>query len=310
MALLRGTAPVASMNDYAMEVAAYTRGRGRLLCEPAGYGPCHNPEEVTAAFAYNPEADLENTPDSVFCAHGSSFIVKWDKVPEYMHLESCLRKERPAAFSHRYTRLDDRELQAIIERELGPIRRPLYRTPEPNLPAQENDLFMAEQRARHLIVDGYNVIFAWDDLREAAKVNLEAARNQLTDILSNYAAYTGSEVVLVFDAYRVGGNSGRKLDVRGVQVVYTRENESADLYIEKLAAQMGKDYQVRVVTSDGLIQLSALRAGVLRMSAAEFGREVEAVNDKIERFLERLYLSRQEPSAPSAGKKEDPDGKQ
>ena len=292
MVRLCGRAPVAAMNDYAAEVAAYTGGRGRLALELAGYDQCQNPEEVIAAFAYQPESDLENTPDSVFCAHGAGFPVKWRDVPQYMHLESCLKKEVPYTpqVNRRNLQLDEKELEAIMTREFGPIKRPSYRTPSATFSGDaEGDVAIKKRR---FIVDGYNVIFAWEDLHKLADMDLAAARDQLLHQLANFAGFTGIEVVLVFDGYKVPGNAGEKFDKHGVHVVYTKEHETGDLYIERLLQEIGKNEQVRVVTSDGLIQLSAVRTGVLRMSAREFEIELAAVNDEIGKVLEKQKRTR------------------
>lgn len=291
MTLLRGRVPVTEFDDYAQEVASYTGGRGRLSLEPAGYGPCHNPDAVIAAADYDPEADLENTPDSVFCAHGGGFTVKWDKVPEYMHLPGCLEKPRDeeAPARRRCIRLDDAELEAIMAREFGPARRPLYRAPEKRetLP----DTGLREIGQRYYVVDGYNVIFDWDELHALADRDLSAARERLMDTLCGWAAFTHTQVVLVFDGYKVPGSLGEKLDYRGIHVVYTKERETGDMYIERFLQQVGKNDHVRVVTSDGLIQLSAVRAGVMRMSSAEFGRQVAEASDQIQAFIARMHQS-------------------
>ncbi len=287
LSLLRGRAPVTAMNGYAAELAAYTGGRGRLLLEPDGYDECHDPEAVIAALDYDAESDLDNTPDSVFCAHGGGFAVKWDKVKEYMHLESCLKKEIPyvPAVSRRNLYLDEKELEAIMLREFGPIKRPAYRAPSATF-AGDADA-PDEAKKRWFIVDGYNVIFAWDDLKALAQAELAAARDRLMELLSGFAAFRQCETVLVFDGYRVPQSRGEKFDFHGVRVVFTREHETADMYIERLVQEIGKNQQVRVVTSDGLIQLSAVRSGVLRMSAREFGEEVAAVSEEIGKLIEK-----------------------
>lgn len=291
MTLLRGRVPVTEFDDYAQEVASYTGGRGRLSLEPAGYGPCHNPDAVIAAADYDPEADLENTPDSVFCAHGGGFPVKWNRVAEYMHLPGCLEKPRDeeAPARRRCIRLDDAELEAIMAREFGPVRRPLYRAPEKRetLP----DTGLREIGQRYYVVDGYNVIFDWDELHALADRNLSAARERLMDTLCGWAAFTHTQVVLVFDGYKVPGSLGEKLDYRGIHVVYTKERETGDMYIERFLQQVGKNDHVRVVTSDGLIQLSAVRTGVMRMSSAEFGRQVAEASDQIQAFIARMHQS-------------------
>ena len=291
LTLLRGRVPVTEFDDYAQEVASYTGGRGRLSLEPAGYGPCHNADAVIAAADYDPEADLDNTPDSVFCAHGGGFPVKWNRVAEYMHLPSCLEKPRDeeAPARRRCIRLDDAELEAIMAREFGPVRRPLYRAPEKRetLP----DTGLREIGQRYYVVDGYNVIFDWDELRALADRDLSAARERLMDTLCGWAAFTHTQVVLVFDGYKVPGNLGEKFDYRGIHVVYTKERETGDMYIERFLQQVGKNDHVRVVTSDGLIQLSAVRTGVMRMSSAEFGRQVAEASDQIQAFIARMHQS-------------------
>ena len=291
MTLLRGRVPVTEFDDYAQEVASYTGGRGRLSLEPAGYGPCHNPDAVIAAADYDPEADLENTPDSVFCAHGGGFPVKWNRVAEYMHLPGCLEKPRDeeAPARRRCIRLDDAELEAIMAREFGPVRRPLYRAPEKREALPGTGL--REIGQRYYVVDGYNVIFDWDELHALADRDLSAARERLMDTLCGWAAFTHTQVVLVFDGYKVPGSLGEKFDYRGIHVVYTKERETGDMYIERFLQQVGKNDHVRVVTSDGLIQLSAVRTGVMRMSSAEFGRQVAEASDQIQAFIARMHQS-------------------
>lgn len=289
ISVLSGRAPVTELNGYASEVAAYTGGRGRLYCESAGYDDCHNAEKVIAELAYDPEADLENTPDSVFCAHGGGFGVKWNKVGEYMHLESCLEKEKPYTppVNRRNLHIDDKELEAIMEREFGKPKYELYRPTAKNNDENQTDFELTERKS-YVLVDGYNVIFAWDELKSLADTDLGAARERLMEILCNYSAYTKNNVVLVFDAYKVPGNTGERFDFHNIHVVYTKERELGDIYIEKLISEIGKNDRVRVVTSDNLIQLSAVRFGVLRMSAAEFEREVDSVHAKIGKFLDEI----------------------
>ena len=289
--LLQGRAPVSELRDYARDVAAYTRGRGRLSCEVAGYFPCHNTEAVVAALAYDPAADLENTPDSVFCSHGAGITIPWDQVEENMHLESVLRPKpaaAPAAAPRVRTQnldLDEKELQRIIEREFGPQKTPLYRPPAAKAEAA---VTLPPRRKEYLIVDGYNMIFAWDGLREQAGYDLSGARERLLDLLSNYCGFHPCELIVVFDSYRVRGGTGSRRRHNNLRVVYTQEDESADLYIETLVGKIGKNYAVRVATSDALIQLSALRSGVLRVSAAELERELERTNGEIAAVLRRL----------------------
>ena len=289
--LLQGRAPVSELRDYARDVAAYTRGRGRLSCEVAGYFPCHNTEAVVAALAYDPAADLENTPDSVFCSHGAGITIPWDQVEENMHLESVLRPKpaaAPAAAPRVRTQnldLDEKELQRIIEREFGPQKTPLYRPPAAKAEAA---VTLPPRRKEYLIVDGYNMIFAWDGLRQQAGYDLSGARERLLDLLSNYCGFHPCELIVVFDSYRVRGGTGSRSRHNNLRVVYTQEDESADLYIETLVGKIGRNYAVRVATSDALIQLSALRSGVLRVSAAELERELERTNGEIAAVLRRL----------------------
>ncbi len=286
-AVLEGRAPVSTVNDYAPLLAGYTGGTGKLFLIPDGYDLCHDADRVIAASAYRPAADLDNSPDSVFCAHGAGFVVPWDKVTQYMHLGSVLKKKSDdSPRVHRTLNIDDAELEAIMLREFGPIRRPTYKPPVVVADTGAEEMKPSE-RPKTLIVDGYNVIFAWQELNDLAKTDLEAARDKLMHMLANYAAYTRCDVVLVFDAYKVPGGKGEKFDYHRVHVAYTKENETGDAYIERLTAQIGKNERVRVVTSDGLIQLTAVRVGVMRMSAREFGEEMDSVNEEIEDLLAR-----------------------
>ena len=274
LSTLKGLVPASEVRDYAETVAAYTQGRGRLQLSLHGYAPCHNTEDVVSEMGYDPEADLENTPDSVFCAHGAGFNVKWDQVKDYMHLESGLKEEKAPQIITRNVRVDDRELEKIMEREFGPIRRPLYNVKSNNRPATEEIVIRAPKQ-KYLIVDGYNIIFAWEDLAEQARSDLDAARRQLCDSLSSYAGFTKCRLVVVFDGYKQKGNPGEKSQFHNIQVVYTKEGETADAYIEALAYEIGSNYAVRVASSDALVQLSSFRSGVLRMSARELREEVE-----------------------------------
>jgi len=288
--ILTGRAPVVTMEDYSAEVAAYTGGRGRLSLTVSGYDVCHNADEVIKDIGYIAESDIDNTPDSVFCAHGAGFNVKWSDVEEYMHLESCLQKptetEAPKV-KYRNLNIDDKELEKIMEREFGPIRRREYGIAKVH--TVDHDVkTTAPERKKTLIVDGYNVIFAWDELTSLAAHDLESARIKLVDILVNYSAFTNTDTVVVFDAYRVENGGGERYTKNKVRVVFTKENETGDAYIEKLVASIGKNDNVSVVTSDGLIQLSAVRAGVLRISAREFEKDVDRVYMQISDTIEKI----------------------
>ena len=280
---LKGQVPASELKDYADQVAAYTHGRGQLQIALRGYAPCHNAEAVIAELAYNPESDLENTPDSVFCDHGAGFVVKWNNVPEYMHLESALKVEKPAVVTRNLS-LSDKELEAIMDREFGPIRRPQYGVT--TAPAEEK-LTIRPMKDQCIIVDGYNVIFAWDDLAETAKHDLEAARRGLLDALSSYAGFKKHRIIVVFDGWKQKGNPGEKSTFHNIQVVYTKEGQTADAYIESLVAQIGRNYTVRVATSDSLVQISSLRSGVLRMSARELREDVEAARLEMKKHYQK-----------------------
>ena len=283
LSTLKGTVPASELQDYADTVAAYTQGQGRLQIALNGYAPCHNSEAVMAEAAYDPESDVENTPDSVFCAHGAGFNVKWNEVPNFMHLESGLKEEQPAQIITRNFTLDDKELEAIMEREFGPVKRPLYHRPA-NRPATE-EITIKPPKQKALIVDGYNIIFSWEDLAALAKEDLEAARRTLCDRLSSYAGFKKCYLVLVFDGWKVKGNPGGKEKWNNLQIVYTKEGETGDAYIERLVAQIGSNYAVRVATSDALVQLSSFRSGVLRMSARELREELEIAKKDMKQYL-------------------------
>ena len=284
LSTLKGLVPASEIRDYADTLAAYTQGLGRMQLTLHGYAPCHNTDAVVAETGYDPEADLANTPDSVFCAHGAGFTVKWDQVKDYMHLESGLKEEKAPQIITRNVRLDDKELEKIMEREFGPIRRPVYGVS--NRPAAD-DVAIRTPRQKYIIVDGYNVIFAWEDLAAQAKDDLDAARRQLCDRLSSYAGFTKCRLVVVFDGYKQKGNPGEKSQFHNIQVVYTKEGQTADAYIEALAHEIGRDYAVRVASSDGLVQLSSFGSGVLRMSARELHEEVEAARAEMRKHYRK-----------------------
>ena len=305
LSLLTGHAPVAGLRSYWREVTAYTRGRGRLSCALRGYEPCANQEEIVAQFAYDPERDVENPPDSVFCSHGAGVIVKWDKVREHMHVDSGLRlgMEPPAAQAsspaggqrqYRGGSLEqDKELQAVFERTYGKIDRDFAFRPQKK-PARtsldDSKYTIREQKTgpEYLLVDGYNIIFAWDELKELARQDVAAARAVLEDILSNYQGFRKCVVILVFDAYKVKGNPGSVEKKDNIYVVYTKEAETADAYIEKATYDLSKDHRVRVATSDGLEQLIILGHGALRLSARSFKAEVEQAQGEISALVAKL----------------------
>ena len=282
--VLTGLVPASELGDYSQTLASYTQGRGQLQISLHGYLPCHNTDAVVEKAAYDPEADLENTPDSVFCAHGAGFTVKWHEVKNYMHLESGLKEEKAPQILTRNLYAEDLELEKIMEREFGPIKRPQYHAPA-NRPASEL-ITIRPPKQQYLIVDGYNMIFAWPELADTAANDLEAARRHLCDKLSSYASYKKCRLVVVFDGYKVKGNPGEKEKYVSIQVVFTKENQTGDAYIESLVSQIGPNYNVRVATSDALVQLSSIRSGVLRVSARELKEEVDAASKEMQQHYQ------------------------
>ena len=297
--ILTGAAPVAALRNYAREVTAYTRGRGRLSVVLSGYRPCAESDKVIEAIGYDPQRDVENTPDSVFCGHGAGYTVKWDEVPAMAHLPSVLRPKvqestpavnnarRPSAYAG--TVEQDKELLSIFERTYGPVKNRSFQPPRRDLPAGEEKRTIRPQppRKEYLLVDGYNIIFAWDELKAMARDNLDAARKALCDLLCNYQGYKKCEVIAVFDAYRVKGGQGSVEKYHNIHVVYTREAETADAYIERTTYELRDKYRVTVATSDGPEQLIILGHGALRLSASAFHEEVERVEGQIAQALAR-----------------------
>lgn len=299
-ALLTGSAPVAALRGYAREVIGYSRGQGRLLCSLRGYAPCRDQEKTVAAAGYDPERDTENSPDSVFCSHGAGFIVKWSEVPHYMHLHTEVLSAAPpeeaaaaaprAGGGYRGTAEEDKQLQAIFERTYGPIKERKGGAAPQNRPTvNERPIVIRDPKREYLLVDGYNIIFAWPDLKELSRRSLEDARLSLQDILSNYRGFRPCELILVFDAYKVSGNPGSTEEYHGIHIVYTKEAETADNYIEKTIRQIARkeDSRVRVATSDALEQVIILGGGALRISAKEFRAEVEEAKVQIAEILAR-----------------------
>jgi predicted RNA-binding protein with PIN domain len=300
--VLTGSAPVAALRDYAREVTAYTRGQGRLSVQLAGYRPCADSTAVMEAIGYDPERDVDNTPDSVFCAHGAGYTVKWDQVPQHAHVDSGLRLNAPEpeaeqapqprqSSAYAGTIAQDKELQAIFERTYGPVKRSAFVPPkEPRRPTAEAAARAIREQAagpEYLLVDGYNIIFAWDELKTIARDNLDAARKALCDLLCNYQGYKKCEVIAVFDAYKVKGGQGSVEKYHNIHVVYTKEAETADAYIERATYEIGRQHRVRVATSDGPEQLIILGHGALRVSASSFHEEMLQVQGQITGVLDR-----------------------
>lgn len=326
--LLKGRVPVASSIDYMSEVNAYTKGRGRLKLQFGGYGPCHNAEEVIERIGYDSEEDVENPTGSVFCSHGSGFYVNWNEVPDHMHLESCMAKDSRNQGEGReqeeggkqeavqgendkaggskgrekkkreWSGYADKELEEIMLREFGPVRRREYGSRSTRYIAGGKSVDAGEYYKKHrdknakpaenyLLVDGYNIIFAWDELKDLANANLDAARGRLMDILCDYQGFTKCHLILVFDAYKVKGNPGEVGKYHNIHVVYTKEAETADMYIEKVTKEIAPNHRVRVATSDGLEQLIIMGHGAMRVSAAEFYSEVMDVKEKVREIIEK-----------------------
>ena len=292
-AVLTGTAPVSSMEHYPQDVTAYTKGLGRLSFALDGYQPCKNAEAVIEAMAYDPEADLANSPDSVFCAHGSGFPVKWNLVPQYMHLPSVLQEPeeepmRDLAAEYCSIVATDEELMKIFERTYGPIKRDTRQAMRPVRHELRDKPYKAKPQPsgpEYLLVDGYNIIFAWDDLNKLSKSSLDLARTTLIDRLRNYQGFRQCPVILVFDAYKVKNNPGSVEHYGDFSVVYTKEAETADMYIEKVTHEIGQKHRVRVATSDGLEQIIILGHGAQRISAENFLTEVTMVEKSIRDYL-------------------------
>ena len=293
-----GRAPVSTLHDYPREVIAYTRGEGRLFCISDGYEPCHNQEEIVADMGYDPEGDLENPPHSVFCAHGAGFTVHWSEVDSYKHLEanvSDLSSSQPiipkASTLARKYKISDEELETIMLRTYGPIKRKKYSDPKiifQGKKEKNNKAKSVHSNRNMVIIDGYNLIHSDDNLKKTALFSLEKAREELMDILSNYVSYTKTELVLVFDAYLVKDGEGSEFIHDGYKVVYTKADQTADTYIEKMMHDLGPDYSIRIITDDRLLQFSAVHSGIIRMTSKEFMEELTRIGNEITEFVRKL----------------------
>lgn len=301
--VLSGTAPVSEMRDYTREVIQYTHGKGKLNLSLKGYEPCHNEQEVIEKFSYNPDNDTENTCDSVFCSHGAGHIVKWDEVQNHMHLSSVLNTKKEPSPEEKKEKLfkfksqkdifaADKELMQIFEQTYGAIKKRKTQTRKSFKAKVGNEHSKYKNSSvsnydgeEYLLVDGYNVIFAWDNLRKLSESSIDGARNTLINILCNYQGYKKCKLIVVFDAYRVKGNAREIEQINGIKVIYTKEAETADMYIEKASYKLAKNNKVRVVTSDALEQLIILGNGALRVSSSSFLQEVEQAENEIREFL-------------------------
>ena len=280
-AVISGTAPVIKLQGYPAVLTGYTKGRGRLSCEGARYLPCHNSDEVIAAIGYDPESDTDNPADSVFCSHGAGHTVKWNAVFDNMHIPAVLRPKSEPEHEHAapiLSRSDEEELIRIYERTYGPIRSNPIAAFRPSVSVQSQGFRLpeaAETGPEYLLVDGYNIIFAWDDLAAIAKEDMDLARSRLVNLMCNYRGLHRCEVILVFDAYRIKGNTGSVETVNNISVVYTKEAETADSYIERTTHELSKNYRVQVATSDRMEQLIIIGNGAMRISADAFRKEVD-----------------------------------
>ena len=280
-AVISGTAPVIKLQGYPAVLTGYTKGRGRLSCEGARYLPCHNSDEVIAAIGYDPESDTDNPADSVFCSHGAGHTVKWNAVFDNMHIPAVLRAKRDPEHEHAapiLSRSDEEELIRIYERTYGPIRSNPIAAFRPSVSVQSQNSRLpeaAETGPEYLLVDGYNIIFAWDDLAAIAKEDMDLARSKLVNLMCNYRGLHRCEIILVFDAYRIKGNTGSVETVNNISVVYTKEAETADSYIERTTHELSKNYRVQVATSDRMEQLIIIGNGAMRISADAFRKEVD-----------------------------------
>ena len=280
-AVISGTAPVIKLQGYPAVLTGYTKGRGRLSCEGARYLPCHNSDEVIAAIGYDPESDTDNPADSVFCSHGAGHTVKWNAVFDNMHIPAVLRPKSEPEHEHAapiLSKSDEEELIRIYERTYGPIRSNPIAAFRPSVSVQSQGFRLpeaAETGPEYLLVDGYNIIFAWDDLAAIAKEDMDLARSRLVNLMCNYRGLHRCEVILVFDAYRIKGNTGSVEKVNNISVVYTKEAETADSYIERTTHELSKNYRVQVATSDRMEQLIIIGNGAMRISADAFRKEVD-----------------------------------
>ncbi len=306
MSIITGTAPVSTMYDYSKDVVRYTHGKGKLLCSLKGYEPCHNSQEVIERIGYDADSDTDNSCDSIFCSHGAGYNVKWDEVKNKMHLSSVLSEPTKPTVGVRERLRNvkdkdsifalDKELMAIFEQTYGPIKA--KKTEE-----KKRHIDYTKQKEKspghiktqdfkgteYLLVDGYNVIFSWDELRELSKVTIDGARDKLINILCNYQGFKKCQVIVVFDAYKVKNNCGEVEKVNNIDVVYTKEAETADMYIEKVTQKIARNNKVKVVTSDAVEQLIILGNGALRVSSREFLSEVKEAEETIRQIISETY---------------------
>lgn len=303
MSIITGIAPVSELSGYQAEVIAYTRGKGRLSCAVYGYRECHNADEIVSLSGYDCDSDTENSADSIFCSHGAGYLVKWNEVPEHMHLPSCLvpdkvdteeddeaaKRSRAARFVEKA--VSDEELMEIFERTYGKLNKDPVRAFKKTRAVSSTDKKVRLPQYEgpdYLLVDGYNIIFAWDDLKKIAEENLDAARAELVKMMCNYQGYAGCELIVVFDAYRVSGKHREVERYCNISIVYTKESETADSYIERVSHELSKNHRVRVATSDGIEQMIILGNGAMRISAGEFRKRYQTAENAIREYIDTM----------------------
>ena len=300
ISVIKGDAPVRKLRHYSADLASYTQGKGRLTTILKGYEPCTQQDLIVSEIGYNPDSDIENPSSSVFCEHGAGFVVPWNEVENYMHLESALKPEKEVSASSGSIKeyvtsvINDDELLKIFKKTYGPIKNKSHSAVEKRIkmPTPKPQRYIKQKPQLsgkpYLLVDGYNIIFAWEELKKAAEESLDLAREILINRLSNYCGYAQCELILVFDAYKVKGGIGSVEKVNNINVVYTKEAETADAYIEKVTHELAKEHRVRVATSDGLEQIIILGGGAQRVSASEFEAEIADVENKIREFIRTM----------------------
>lgn len=299
--VITGCAPVSELNGYQSEIISYTRGRGRLSCTVSGYRECHNADKIIESIDYDCDSDIENSADSIFCSHGAGYIVKWNEAEEHMHIPSCIEKnsddeesDRNKARKYVEYAVSDKELMEIFERTYGKIKtdpRRAFKKSKTAIVDNKQVKLPQYSGPDYLLVDGYNIIFAWDELKKIAEENLDAARGELINMMCNYQGFAGCELILVFDAYKVKGKFREIEKYLNINIVYTKESETADTYIERVSHELSENHRVRVATSDGIEQMIILGNGAMRISASEFHERYRASQKAIREYISSIKQS-------------------
>lgn len=299
--VITGCVPVSEINGYQSEIISYTRGKGRLSCTVSGYRECHNADKIIDCINYDCDGDVENSADSIFCSHGAGYIVKWNEIEEHMHIPSCLEKssddeENTRSKARKYVEyaVSDKELMEIFERTYGKIKtdpRRAFKKSKTEIADNKTVKLPQYSGPDYLLVDGYNIIFAWDELKKIAEENLDAARGELINMMCNYQGFSGCELILVFDAYKVKGKFREIERYLNINIVYTKESETADTYIERVSHELSKNHRVRVATSDGIEQMIILGNGAMRISASEFHERYQDSQKAIREYISSIKQS-------------------